>query len=168
MKLTAIIALNFALLRAAGPVVSIFQFPPFLLMIVLLDLALVQAVAFGRPLRTFYFTFLIVGVVSTGVITALCVRESRPPWLSLHILETAIQHYRAVRGESRGISPYTEFPMLAEAERWVTCILSLLPPLAAAVLASRWMRRRCLRKSGWGQTVTAFLQGALIGLGRMA
>src|SRR4051812_13846122 len=99
MKLTAIIALNLALLRVAESVESILLFPPFLFPIVLLDLALVQAVTFGRPLRTFYFTFLIVGILSTGVVTALCLRESRPPPGSLHILETAIQHYRAVRGE---------------------------------------------------------------------
>ncbi len=71
MKLTAIIALNLALPRAV-PYLWVFQVPPFLFLIVVLDLALVQAVAFGRPLRTFYFTFLIVGIVSTSVVTALC------------------------------------------------------------------------------------------------
>ena len=164
MKLTAIIAVNLALIRAV-PDLLLFQAPPFLFLIVVLDLALIQALAFGRPLRTFYFTFLIVGIVSTGVVTALCTRDVRPPRLSLHILETAIQHYRAVRGESQAISPYIEYPWLTAAERCVTSMLALCPALVAAVLASRWMHRRCKRLNIRGQIVAAFLQGALVGVG---
>jgi hypothetical protein len=163
MKLTAIIALNLAMRRVVPDM--LFEAPPFLFLIVALDLALVQAVAFGRPLRTFYFTFLIVGVLSTGVVTALSFRSSNPMLGSLHILEAAIQHHRAVRGQSRVISLYNEFPMLATAERWLTCTLGLLPAWAAAVLTSWWMRRRCRRKGEWRQSVAAYLQGTLIGFG---
>lgn len=163
MKLTAIIALNLAVLRVVP--VMLADAPPFLFAIVVLDLVLVQAAGFGRPLRAFHYTFLIVGVVSTGVITALAFRQSNPAPGSLHILETAIQHHRAVRGQNRVISLDIEFPMLAAAERWVTCILGLLPAWAAAVLASWSMRRGCRRKSEWGRSVAAFLKGALIGFG---
>jgi len=163
MKLTAIIALNLAISRVVPD--KLFEAPPCLFLIVALDLALVQAVAFGRPLRTFYFTFLIVGVLSTGVVTALSFRSSNPMWGSLHILEAAILHHRAVRGQSRVLSLYYEFPMLLTAERWLTGTLGLLPAWAAAVLASWWMGRRYRRKSEWRQSVAAYLQGTLIGLG---
>jgi hypothetical protein len=164
MRLTVIVALNLAMLRAV-PDMSFFLIPPIFFGIVLLDLALVLPVVFGRPLGTFYFTFLIVGVLSTSVITVLAAMLSSAPPLSLHILETAIQHLRAARGQSRVVSLYDEFPMLVAAELWLTCILSVLPAWAAATLASWWLRRRRRRTSKWGQTVVAFLQGALIGLG---
>jgi hypothetical protein len=130
MKLTAIIALNLAILRAA-PSMLLLAAPVFLFVVIVLDLALVQAVTFGRPLRAFYFTFLFVGIFWTGVITVLVLRQSNTIAGSLRILETAIEHYRAVQGRSRVISPYVDFPMLLTAERWVTGTLGLLPPLAA-------------------------------------
>ena len=165
MRLTAIIASNLAALRLLPDVLWVFTVPPFLFMIILLDLALVQAVAFGQPLRTFYFTFLIVGVFSTGVITVLAFRQPQSEWVTLHILETAIQHYRAVRGQSPVIPPYIEFPMLAAADLWITCILVGLLPAVPAALATWSRRRRCRRRSEWGQVLMAFLQGALIGFG---
>ena len=147
MRLTAIIALNLGVIRFLADF-FFFQFPPFLFLSVSLDLALVQAVVFGRPLRTFYFTFLVVGIFSTGVVTYLLLKSGIPLLShSLPILETAIRHYRAFRGQSSVISPYTEFPMLAAAEQWLGCILALVPALAAAVLASWWMRRRGVRRS---------------------
>ena len=144
MKLTAIIALNLAMLRVVP--VMLFQVPLALSLIVTIELALVQ-IAFDRPLGTFYFTFLIVGILSTGEITYLAFRQSNAVRGSLHILETAIQHYRAVQGQSRVIPLHVEFPMLGDAERWLTCILALSPAWAAAALASWWMRRRCRHTS---------------------
>ncbi len=164
MKLTALVALNLAVLRVM-PVIP--ESPPFLFALVVLDLVLVQAVTLGRPLRAFHYTFLIVGVLSTGLITALAFRTSRPVMGSLHILETLIQWHRAARGETRVVSLHMEFPMLAAAERWVTGTIGLLPAWAAGVMASRRMRRG--RPPGRrGRDIAAFLQGALIGLGFFA
>jgi hypothetical protein len=140
MKLTAIVAVNLALIRFA-PAIA-FRMPPFLFLIVLLDLALVQAVALGRPLGTFYFAFLIAGVVSTAAITVYSVRESNPVPVSLHILDTAVQHYLALRGEPPLIRPYVQLPMLLAAEHWLTCTLCLVPACAAALLATRFRRRQ--------------------------
>ena len=53
-------------------------FPPFAFATVMIDLVLVQAVAFGRPLRALHYTFLIVGFLSTGVIIALAFSKSSP------------------------------------------------------------------------------------------
>ncbi len=161
MRLTALVALNLAVLRVM-PVIP--ESPPFLFSLVVLDLVLVQAVALGRPLRAFHYTFLIVGVLSTGLITALAFRVSRPVMGSLHILETLIQWYRAARGETGVISLHMEFPRLEAAERWVTGTIGLVPAWAAGVMASRCMRRG--RPPGRrGRDIAAFLQGALIGLG---
>jgi hypothetical protein len=145
MKLTAIIALNLAVLRVVPEMLA--AIPPSVFAIVMINLLLVQTVALGRPLRAFHYTFLIVGFLSTGVIIALAFSKSSPVPGSLRILETAIQHYRAVRGQSRVISPLIEFPMLSTAEAWLACILGLLPAWAAAVLASWSMHRRCRRGS---------------------
>jgi hypothetical protein len=164
MKLTAIIAVNLAVLRLL-PEVWVFSLPPFLFMVMLLDLALVQTVAFGQPLRTFYFTFLIAGVLSTAVISVFAFNQPEPGQGKLHILETAIQYYGKFRGRGPVIPPYIEFPMLATADQWITCILVGVLPALTAVLASWWMRRRSARKSEWGQGAAAFLQGALIGFG---
>jgi hypothetical protein len=106
-----------------------------------------------------------VGLLSTGVLIALAFTESSPVPGSLRILEAAIQHYRAVRGESRVISPFIEFPMLPTAEAWLACILGLLPACAAAVLVSWSMRRGFRLTSEWSRIVAAFLKGALIGFG---
>ena len=163
MKLTAIIALNLAVLRLVPEMRA--GFPPCVFAIVMINLLLVQIVALGRPLRAFHHTFLIVGLLSTGVLIALAFTESSPVPGSLRILEAAIQHYRAVRGESRVISPLIEFPMLRTAEAWLACILGLLPAWAAAVLASWSMRRGFRLTSEWSRIVAAFLKGALIGLG---
>ena len=161
MRLTALVALNLALLRLM-PVIP--ESPPFLFALVVLDLVLVQAVALGRPLRAFHYTFLIVGVLSTGLITALAFRVSRPVIGSLHILETLIW---AARGETGVVSLHMEFPGLAAAERWVTGTIALLPAWAAAVMASRRIRRG--RPPGrLVRDIAAFLQGALIGLGFFA
>jgi hypothetical protein len=140
MKLTAIVAVNLALVRFA-PAIA-FRMPPFFFLLVLLDLALVQAVAFGRPLGTFYFTFLITGIVSTAAITVYSVRDSNPVPVSLHILDTAVQHYLAINGEPPLIRPYVQVPMLLAAEHWLTCALCLLPACAVALLASRFRRRQ--------------------------
>ncbi len=103
------------------------------------------------------------GFLSTGVIIALAFSKSSPVPGSLRVLETAIQHYRAVRGQNRVISPLIEFPMLPTAEAWLAGILGLLPAWSAAVLASWSMRRWCRLTSEWGRIVAAFLKGALIG-----
>ena len=147
------------------PDASIFLFPPFAFMITLLDLALVQAFVFGQPLRTFYFTFLIAGVFSTTAITLLAIMQPSAPPGSLHILETAFRRYRALQAQNGGIPLDIEFGMLVAADRLLTTILALLPAVVAAVLASWWVRRRSGRTSKWGQTILAFLQGALIGFG---
>jgi hypothetical protein len=164
MKLTAIVALILTLVRVV-PDFWFFTVPPFLFVIILLDLALLQAVAFGQPLRIFYFTYLIVGVLSTGVITVLAIGQPRSTSVTLHILETAIQYYRSVRGQSSVIPPYIKFPVLAAADQWITCILVGLLPALTAAPASWWMRRRCQRRSEWRQALMTFLQGALIGFG---
>jgi len=164
MRLTALVALNLAVLRLM-PVIP--ESPPFLFALVVLDIVLVQAVALGRPLRAFHYTFLIVGVLSTGLITALAFRDSRPVIGSLHILETIIQWHRAARGETGVVSPHMEFPRLASAERWVTGTIGLVPAWAAGVIVSRRMRQG--RPPGRrGRDIVAFLQGALIGLGFFA
>ncbi len=163
MKLTAIIAFNLAVLRLVPEMRA--GFPPCVFAIVMINLLLVQIVALGRPLRAFHHTFLIVGLLSTGVLIALAFTESSPVPGSLRILEAAILHYRAVRGKSRVISPLIEFPMLPTAEAWLACILGLLPAWAAAVLASWSMRRRFRLTSKWSRIVAALLKGALIGFG---
>ena len=163
MKLTAIIALNFAVLRLVPEMRA--GFPSSVFAIVMINLLLVQAVALGRPLRAFHYTFLIVGFLSTGVIIALVFSISRPVPGSLRILEAAIQHYRSVRGQNRVISPLVEFPMLPIAEAWLACILGLLPAWVAAVLVSWSMRRWCRLTTEWGRIAAGFLKGALIGFG---
>ena len=162
MKVTAIVALSLALLRFVPNL--LLQIPVFVFLIVALELAIVHA-SFGRPLRTFYFTFLIVGALLTGVITALFFSEFNPVPGSLQNLEAALQSRRGTPARSRIIALYVEFPMLATADGFVTCLLGLLPAWGAAVLASRWMRRRSGCESKWGQCIHAFLRGALIGLG---
>ncbi len=163
MKLIAIIALNLAVLRVVPEMRA--ASPPSVFAIVMINLLLVQTVALGRPLRAFHYTFLIVGLLSTGVMIALAFSRSSPVPGSLRILETVIHHYRAIRVQSRVLSPLIKFLMLPTAEAWLACILGLLPAWAAAVLASWTMRRPYRRKSEWGQIVAAFLKGALIGFG---
>jgi hypothetical protein len=163
MKLTAIIALNLAVLRLV-PEMRI-AFPTSVFAIVMINLLLVQTVALGQRLRAFHYTFLIVGFISSAVTIALAFTISRPVPGSLRILEAAIEHYRAVRGQSRVISPLIEFPMLRTDEAWLACILGLLPAWAAAALASWSMRRRFRLTSEWRRIVAAFLKGTLIGFG---
>ncbi len=168
MKLTAIIALNLAVVRLLADVLWVLTVPPVLFLTMLLNLALLQAVAFGQPLRTFYFTFLIVGILTTGAITVLASRRPWQPektWGTLHILETTVQHYRTIRGQSPVTALHIESPGLAAAEQWITYILVGLLPASAAVLASWWMHRRGRRRNNWGQAVTGFRRGALIGFG---
>ena len=114
------------------------RIPIFVFLIVLLELAIVQA-SFRRPLRTFYFTFLIVGVLLTGTITYLFFDFSSPVPGSLHNLETAIQSRRGVVARSRVMAMYVEYPSLAAADGFITCLLGILPAWAAGALASRWM-----------------------------
>jgi hypothetical protein len=162
MKVTAIVALSLTLLRFVP--MRVLQIPVFVFLIVALELAIVHA-SFGKPLRTFYFTFLIVGVLLTGVITALFSNRSNPLRGSLPNLAAAFESRQGTPARSRVIALYNEFPMLAAADGFVTCLLGLLPVWAAAVLASTWMHRRSGRESKWGQCIYAFLTGALIGLG---
>jgi hypothetical protein len=165
MTLTAIVAVNFALFRLAGDHVWMFQAPPFVFTMAMLDLALVQAVALGRPLRTFYFTLLFAGAITTGVVMFFSMMTSSRVPGGLRILETAIRVYAALRRQTlQPIPVYAEFPWLGAAEQWLGSLLALLPALMAAALASRWMRCRRGHKSTWGQIVTAFFQGALIGV----
>ena len=145
MKLIAIIALSLAVLRGVPDMRA--AFPQSVFAIVIINLLLVQTVALGRPLRAFHYTFLIVGLLSTGVMIALAFSRSSPVPGSLRILETVIHHYRAVQGQSRGISPLIEFPMLPTAEAWLACILGLLPAWAAALLASWSVRRLSWRRA---------------------
>jgi hypothetical protein len=56
MKLTAIVALSLALLRFVPT--RVLEIPVFVFLTVALELAIAHAF-FDRPLRTFYFTFLI-------------------------------------------------------------------------------------------------------------
>ena len=94
MKLTAIIALSLGLLRFVPA--TVLTIPIFVFLIVVLELAIVQAF-FDRPLRTFYFTFLIVGVALTGTVTYFFFNFSGPVLGSLQNLEAAIQNLRGVR-----------------------------------------------------------------------
>ena len=144
MKLTAIVALSLALLRFVPT--RVLEIPVFVFLTVALELAIAHAF-FDRPLRTFYFTFLIVGVRLTGVITALPFNTSNPLPGSLPNLEIAIRSRREVLPQSRILALYTEYPMLADADGFVTCLFGLLPAWAVAVLASRWMDRRSGRRS---------------------
>lgn len=166
MKLTALVALNLAICRTL-PFIP--ESPPFLFVLVVLDIVLVQAVAFGRPLRAFHYTFLIVGVFSTGLVTAFAFRASRPVIGSLHILETLIQWSRAARGETRIVSPYNEFQTLEAAERFVTGAIGLLPAWVVGLMASRFTQRRGQLPAGRSHLgIMAFFQGALIGFGFFA
>jgi hypothetical protein len=93
MKFTALVALNLAALRAL-PMIP--ECPPFLFPVVALDIVLVQTVALGRPLRAFHYTCLIVGLLSTALITALAF--SRYPVINPHPLESLVYWHRAARG----------------------------------------------------------------------
>jgi hypothetical protein len=146
MKLTAIVALSLALLRFVPT--RVLLIPVFAFLTVALELAIVHAF-FDRPLRTFYFTFLIVGVLLTGVITALPFNTSNPLPGSLPNLEIAIRSRREVLPQSRILALYTEYPMLTDADGFVACLFGLLPALAVAALASRWMDRRSGRRTQW-------------------
>jgi hypothetical protein len=68
MKLTALIASELALI---GSDVRLLVHPIFLFGIVALNLVAIQGLILGRPLRAFHFTFLIVGVISSVMITVL-------------------------------------------------------------------------------------------------
>jgi hypothetical protein len=162
MKLTAIIALSVAMIRLLPS--GFFQVPMFVFLILALEIAILQAAA-GWPLRVFYFTFLIAGVVTTGVITAVFYTESALVPGSLYSLETAIGLPGPGPGQSWVFVLYFRYPMLAAADGCITCVIGLVPALVAAILVSRWMRRRSRRKSDWGKGIAAFLQGAFVGLG---
>ena len=110
MKLTAIIALSLGLLRFVPT--AVLTIPIFVFLIVLLELAIVQAF-FGRPLRTFYFTFLIVGALLSGTITYFFFGFSGPVPGSLPNLEAAIQNLRGtVRGSETGQGPNLVGPLI--------------------------------------------------------
>jgi hypothetical protein len=134
MGLTAIVALNLAALPMLPG--RLFDVPLSLFLIVSLELALVQ-VAFGRPLRTFYFTFLGVGFVVSILATVSLVAPSGRPIPSLGILQAGFELYKAVRGQGQITPRSVDIQGLAEADRVVTGILSMLPAFAVAVVASR-------------------------------
>ena len=141
------------------PYLWVFQFPPFLFLIVAIDLALFRLSPRPPPsdlllhvLDRGYRLYrrghgsLLKGIPPAGVIAA-----------------HSGDHDPALPGSPRGTwaSIIHRVPILAEAERWVTCILAIFPAWAAAALVLRWMPRA--RQSEWAQTAAAFLQGALIG-----
>jgi hypothetical protein len=70
MKWTALVALNLAILRS---VVSdrAAESPVFAFMIAAINVVVIQSVLLGRPLRTFHYTFLTVGAVSSIASTVL-------------------------------------------------------------------------------------------------
>jgi hypothetical protein len=85
MRLTAIIAVNLAVLRLV-PDVGI-AFPRFVFAIVMANLLLAQTFVLSRPLRAFHYTFLIIGFLWIGVIIPLAFRKFSPVPGSLRILE---------------------------------------------------------------------------------
>jgi hypothetical protein len=134
MGLTAIVALNLAALPMLPGM--FFEVPFSLFLIVSLELALVQ-VAFGRPLSTFYFTFLGLGFVVSIYATVLLAPLGGRPIRSLGILQAGFELYKAVRGQGQITPRSVDIRGLAEADRVVTGILSMLPAFAVAVVASR-------------------------------
>ena len=134
MGLTALVALNLAALPLLPGM--LFEVPSSLFLIVSLELALVQ-VAFGRPLSTFYFTFLGLGFVVSIYATVLLAPLGGRPIRSLGILQAGFELYKAVRGQGQITPRSVDIRGLAEADRVVTGILSMLPAFAVAVVASR-------------------------------
>ena len=133
MKLTAIIALNLAVLRLV-PEMRI-GFPTSVFAIVMINLLLVQTVALGRRLRAFHYTFLIVGFISTGVIIALVFTISRPVPGSLAFWRPR----SSITGLSEGKSGHFAAHRVPDAphSRGVASVpTGVLPAWAAAVLAS--------------------------------
>jgi hypothetical protein len=160
MKLTAMIAFNLAVLRFVPlPILSI---PIFVFLIVLLELAIVHAL-FGRPLRTFYFVFLLVGVLLTAMITYLFFGFTSMGPGSLSNLETAIKTRLGLTSQSNVIALYSRIPNLAAADGFLTCLLAILPAWAAGLIAAKWMGRRAGREREFGQCSLGFLTGSIVG-----
>jgi hypothetical protein len=161
MKLTALIALNLAMLVEAP---WIPESPPVLFAVVMLDLVIVQVLILGRPLRAFHYTFFFVGALSCAVVTVLAfLRASGPNVGSLHVIETLIRWSREIQGGRKGFVGQRELGAIARYERWVTCTLSLLPAWGVGWLAARWVRLRGGPTTGWVRGLKAFAQGVVIG-----
>jgi hypothetical protein len=159
MKLTALIAVNLALLLE-GPVILLS--PPLLFFLVMLDLVLVQSVILGRPLHDFHYTFLIVGLVASIVLSFLAYYNAPPGKVgSLRILETLIGTYLQVTASPPLNRQALEY--LAIAERCVTSTLGLLLAWTAGLLVARLARLRQPRSGKLGRRIASFLKGTLIG-----
>lgn len=163
MRLTAIIALNLAVIRFVPGM--LFQLLPFVFAIAVIDLVLVQAFGLGRPLGSSHYTFIVAGLFSTAVVSIIAFNQPIQRAGTLHILNDAILAFRAAIGEPPGTPPYRDWPLLAVADEYLTYVVAFVPAWAAGALVSRWMHRRDGRPTRWGHRVAAFCQGALIGLG---
>jgi hypothetical protein len=69
MKWTALIALNLAILRSVSDRAA--ESPVFAFMIAAINVVVIQSVLLGRPLRTFHYTFLAIGTISSSAFTVL-------------------------------------------------------------------------------------------------
>ena len=159
MALILIVGLNCAMVRATPSLV--FQVPVFMFLIVALNLAAAMA-AFGRPLRTFYFNFLFVGAIVTGVFTAFFFGETNAGPGSLIRAEIAIRRVLALPIQSSVFWTYSEFPIIAALDGPVSSLFGMIPALVAGVLAARWA---CRHDGELLRGISLFLRGALIGLG---
>jgi hypothetical protein len=149
MKLVALIALDLAFLRFQ-PFLP--QSPLLLLALVTLDLIIIQYFILGRPLGTFHYTFLIVGLVASLSLHTFSFN-------SLHILETLIG---LCQNPTWKLQPLES---LAIADRCLTSTLVLLLAWAAGLWVASQVRLRQPRLGRRSRRIASFLQGALIGLG---
>jgi hypothetical protein len=181
MKLTAVVALNLALLRVTPT--DIILAPAIAYLIVMLDLALVEAFVFGRPLGTFYFTFLGVGFLSFGVATALafiqprfepaimCVLALAPAfgaaalasWWARRRGDRKSEFSRAVasflQGAVIGFALYMPVPIVADAflglrtpeSRWCVVGGMVACPLLVGLAVPRFSRARSPTRQGAGR-----------------
>jgi hypothetical protein len=155
MKLTALAALNLALVRE---VAGILEIPFVLFLFAALDLVIVQGVFLGRPLRTFHFTFLSVGLASSIAMTLISLA---PEMGSGWVLMAMFRRFREALGDDGIIlarAVLTTWKLGAGA-------LGLLVAWAVGRWAARRGHRRGHRAGGLARSVAAFFQGAVIGFG---
>ncbi|SIN68105.1 hypothetical protein SAMN05444166_0056 [Singulisphaera sp. GP187] len=150
MKITALVALDLAILRAVSSGAGLLLSPVVWFPLAALNYVVVWKIILGRPFQAFHYTFFVVYITSY---IALGISSDG---LSLHIVGTLVRWYRGMTGDQRGSILFNELVFIAE--MWATCFLSILPAWATGLLAAQFERRR-----SWG--IAAFIRGALIGYG---
>jgi hypothetical protein len=128
----------------------------------MLDLVLVQSVILGRPLGDFHYTFLVVGLVASIVLSFLAYFNAPPGKVgSLGILETLIG--ACLKITSAPPLNRQALKYVAIGERCVTSTLGLLLAWAVALWVARHARLRQPRSGKLGRRIASFLKGTLIG-----